>query len=150
MLLSDGIDQFVTAPYSHQQNGIAERTIRTIMVRARKMLFHFDIPREFWVEAVRHSNHIRNITHCNTINGTPNTVYSGQQPDFSSLRVWGCLAWARIPPEIRGKLDKQSKPLTYLGSDASRGGYRLWDSEQKLCSAEMCDLTSLSQLSALK
>ena len=39
-LESNGIMDVKTLPYMHQQNGIAERMMRTIMVIARSMLFH--------------------------------------------------------------------------------------------------------------
>jgi hypothetical protein len=41
--------QFTNA-YTPQQNGVAERRMRTIMVRVRALLFDGKLPRELWAE----------------------------------------------------------------------------------------------------
>ena len=51
-LKSHGIHHQKTVPYTPQQNGVAERANRTIVERARTMLYARDLDRELWAEAV--------------------------------------------------------------------------------------------------
>ena len=48
-----GIRRFLTAPYTPQQNGVAERKNRTILDMIRSMLKSKKMPKEFWVEVVQ-------------------------------------------------------------------------------------------------
>lgn len=47
-----GITHQKSAPYSPQQNGLAERMNRTIIEKVRCMLMDADITKQFWAEAV--------------------------------------------------------------------------------------------------
>ncbi|CAL9007503.1 unnamed protein product [Prunus brigantina] len=47
----NGIHRQLTAAYSPQQNGVAERKNRTIMNMVRSMLARMKVPKEFWPEA---------------------------------------------------------------------------------------------------
>jgi transposase InsO family protein len=49
---SNGIVRQLTAAYTPQQNGVAERKNRTIMNMVRCMLTEKLVPKEFWPEAV--------------------------------------------------------------------------------------------------
>jgi transposase InsO family protein len=55
-----GICRFFTAPYTPQQNGVAERKNRTILDMVRSMIKTKEIPKEFWAEAVRCAVYIQN------------------------------------------------------------------------------------------
>lgn len=48
----NGIKRQVTAAYTPQQNGVAERKNRTVMNMVRSMLSEKGIPKTFWPEAV--------------------------------------------------------------------------------------------------
>ncbi|GJZ22613.1 retrovirus-related pol polyprotein from transposon TNT 1-94 [Tanacetum coccineum] len=48
----NGIQRFLTAPYSPQQNGVVERKNRTILNMVRSMLKSKKMPKEFWAEVV--------------------------------------------------------------------------------------------------
>lgn len=56
----NGINRQLTAAYSPQQNGVAERKNRTIMNMVRNMLSGKDIPKTFWPEAVNWAAHVLN------------------------------------------------------------------------------------------
>ena len=49
-----------TLPYCPQQNGVAERLNRTIMERARSMLYQAKLPLEFWAEACSKAVYLHN------------------------------------------------------------------------------------------
>ncbi|GBP45809.1 Retrovirus-related Pol polyprotein from transposon TNT 1-94 [Eumeta japonica] len=50
----EGIVHELTAPYTPEQNGRAEREIRTIVESARSMLYARDLPLDLWAEAVNY------------------------------------------------------------------------------------------------
>ncbi|KAJ0412135.1 hypothetical protein ATCC90586_004055 [Pythium insidiosum] len=72
---AQGIVHQTSAPYSPQQNGLAERMNRTAMEMARSMLHHMQVDRQWWGEAVMTAVHV--------INRIPNTA----RPDQSPLEV---------------------------------------------------------------
>lgn len=51
-LRQNGIVWESTAPYTPQQNGVSEKTNRTLMNMVRAMLNESSVPLEFWAEAV--------------------------------------------------------------------------------------------------
>ena len=69
---SQVISRHLTAAYTPQQNGVAERKNRTIMNYVRSMLNEKQVPKALWLEAVRWCVHIQN--RCPTVaveNKTP-------------------------------------------------------------------------------
>ncbi|MCR9067182.1 MAG: hypothetical protein NXI00_24665 [Cytophagales bacterium] len=99
LLKTSGVTHIITTPYSPQQNGIAERLNRTLMVKARSMLFQHRLPLEFWAEAVNTANFLRNYSVCSTTEKTPFELLYGRKPDYSILKIFGCIAWVRVPKE---------------------------------------------------
>ncbi|GJR47637.1 retrovirus-related pol polyprotein from transposon TNT 1-94 [Tanacetum coccineum] len=55
-----GIRRFLTASYSPQPNGVAERKNRIILDMVRSMLKSKHIPKEFWAEAVQCTIYVQN------------------------------------------------------------------------------------------
>ena len=56
----NGIKRQLTAAYTPQQNGVAERKNQTIMNMVRCMLTDKNVPKEFWPEAVNWAVHLLN------------------------------------------------------------------------------------------
>lgn len=59
-LTMKGIGVYRAAPYTPEQNGVAERTNRTVLDMARSMLRHAGMSAQFWGEAVATATDIRN------------------------------------------------------------------------------------------
>ena len=72
-----GITHELSAPYTHQQNGVVERKNRTLVAMARTMLDEYKTPRRFWIEAID--------TECHIINRVIFTNSSRRLPMNSSL-----------------------------------------------------------------
>lgn len=101
---SYGIVQQTSAPYSPQQNGLAERMNRTIVEMARSMVHYMGLDLEWWGEAVNAAVY--------TINRLPNTartsvspfeVFYGKRPDLSHLRVFGSRGFVHVEKVKRSK-----------------------------------------------
>ena len=117
-----------SAPYNKAQNGIIERLNRTLMVKARSMLFSGAHDKKWWGEAVASANFIRNHLYCKPIKCSPSEIWFGYQKYevarvLKKLRVWGCLCYVRTPKTLRKKLDKQSTPMMLIGYAFNEGGY---------------------------
>jgi transposase InsO family protein len=56
----NGIERQLTSAYTPQQNGIAERTNRSVMDMVRSMMAGKDIPKEFWPEVVNWAIYVLN------------------------------------------------------------------------------------------
>ena len=48
-----GIKREYSAPYTQSQNGVSERSWRTLMEKARSMLFDSGLPNNFWGQAIQ-------------------------------------------------------------------------------------------------
>ena len=124
---AEGIVHEFTAPYTHQQVGVAERSHRTIIEHSRCMLKDAGLPGEFWAEAVSTACYLRNVSasHCHP-DKTPFEIWTGRHPDVAHLRPFRCTAYMKVPDETRQKLDSKSLACTLLGYFPGRM-YRLWD-----------------------
>ena len=113
-----GIKRFLTAPYSPQQNGVAERKNRTILDMVWPMLKCKNMPKEFWVEAVQCAVYVQNrCPHAKLEDQTPQEAWSGYKPTVSHLKVFGSVAYAHVPDQRRTKLDDKSKKYVFIGYD---------------------------------
>lgn len=121
----NGIVHQKSCPYTPQQNGLAERYNRTIVERARCMLFDANLPRSFWGEAILTAVKIMNSTLNTAIKAIPSEVWYGKDVDLSSFRVFGCKAMAKIPDVQRKKFDKKSIECIFVGYAENQKGYRL-------------------------
>jgi hypothetical protein len=121
-----GIQRQTSAPYSPQQNGVAERANRTIMECARSMILAQGLGLEFWGEAVNTAVYIKNRCPTKALHSkTPQEAWSGRKPDVSHLRVFGCKAFAHVLDEKRTKLESKSMPCVFLGYYKGTKAYRL-------------------------
>ena len=110
-----GIFRQLTAAYSAQQNGVAERKNRTLVEAARCMLKDANIGSRFWAKAVHTVAYLQNRSPTKALDGkTPEEVYSGYKPNVSHLRVFGCEAYAHVPKERRQSLMTNLKSVSSL------------------------------------
>ncbi|PRQ42077.1 putative RNA-directed DNA polymerase [Rosa chinensis] len=123
-----GISRQLTAAYTPQQNGVAERKNRTIMNMVRSMLSEKQVPKVFWPEAVNWSIHILNRSPTLAVKDmTPEEAWSGIKPAVHYFRVFGCIAHVHIPEAKRKKLDDKSYKCVLLGVSKESKAYRLYD-----------------------
>jgi transposase InsO family protein len=118
-----GIIHEVTAPYTPQHNGLAERRNRTLLNMARCMLKSKELPKKLWGEAVNTAAYVLNMCPTKRLkDSTPEELWTGHKPSVKHLRIFGSLCFRHIPDEKRKKLDDKSEQLILVGYDAT-GAY---------------------------
>jgi len=129
-------------PYAHYQNGIAERTNRTIRERAAsivqetsisgqvskiisekgtELLRISSVPENLWPEAIQHAVWLKNRTPARALRKkdakTPYEALKGDKPTLTRERIWGSRAYVTYPPELRNtaEMTKLHSPRGWLG-----------------------------------
>uniref|UniRef100_A0A2N9GIX8 Integrase catalytic domain-containing protein n=1 Tax=Fagus sylvatica TaxID=28930 RepID=A0A2N9GIX8_FAGSY len=129
---TNGISRQLTAAYTPQQNGVAERKNRTIMNMVRSMLSEKQIPKNFWPEAVNWTAHVLNRSPTLAVKDmTPEEAWSGIKPNVDYFRVFGCIGHVHVSDSKRKKLDDKSFQCVLLGMSEESKAYRLYDPASK-------------------
>ncbi|GJX49056.1 ribonuclease H-like domain-containing protein, partial [Tanacetum coccineum] len=109
-----------------QQNGKSERMVRTLNNIIQTLLFQAKLPPTYWVEALHMAVHILNILPSTAINNEVSfTRLFGTSPDYSLLRIFGCLCYPHLYPNH--KLETRATLSLFLGHTSNHRGYRCLD-----------------------
>ena len=85
-----------SAPYAHEQNGLAEIFNRTLLNKIRALLIESGLPNSYWAEAANTATFIYNRTpHSSKNFVTPYELKYNEKPDISSLKIWGSMAYKK-------------------------------------------------------
>jgi transposase InsO family protein len=123
---SEGIRHEFTAPYTPEQNGRAEREIRTIVESARSMLYTRDVPLNLWADAINCAVYLLNRTSSSqTPYISPFELWYGVKPSLGHVRVFGCEGFVHVPDQVRSKLEKKSNKMMLVGYE--HNNYRMYD-----------------------
>ncbi|KAG9450495.1 hypothetical protein H6P81_010460 [Aristolochia fimbriata] len=124
----NGILHQLTASYTPQQNGVAERKNRTIMNMARSMMKGKTLPKVYWAEAVDCAVYLLNRCPTKSVKfRTPIEAWSGSKPAVGHLKIFGCIAYAHIPEQRRKKLDDRGEKCIFVGYDSKTKAYKLYN-----------------------
>ncbi|KAL0882308.1 hypothetical protein ABMA27_000825 [Loxostege sticticalis] len=120
-----GIIHQTTTPYSPEQNGAAERMNRTLVERAKCMLLNANLPKHYWAEAIHTAAYTINRSPTRSLSfKTPEEMWSGQKPNVSHMRTFGCDAMVHLPKEKRKKWDSKAQKMIFIGYCENSKGYR--------------------------
>jgi transposase InsO family protein len=123
-----GIRQQTTPAYTPQLNGVAERKNRMILDMARSLLKAKKLPKQYWAEAVSCAVYLLNCCPTRSLQVvTPEEAWSGHKPSVTHVRVFSCVAFAKIPDARRTKLDDKSEKCIFVGYGDRRMGYKLYN-----------------------
>ncbi|KAJ5267498.1 hypothetical protein N7478_010306 [Penicillium angulare] len=115
-LESQGVEFDTSPPYCKGQNGLAERTNRTIRERINTLLSDANLPPSWWIELVDTVVYLKLRAPASILRKkTPYGIIYGKPPSLLHLRRIGSRAWVLIPKEHRAKLGPRSSECRLLG-----------------------------------
>ncbi|CAI5468758.1 unnamed protein product [Closterium sp. Yama58-4] len=87
-LAQKGIEHHISLPYAHQQQGVAERTNRTLMTKVRALMKQSKLPPIYWTYSMHHAMRVHNLLSTTAITGnlSPHVKWTGTKGDTSMLR----------------------------------------------------------------
>ena len=118
-----------SVPYAPPQNAQAERIWGILLKPVRALLAQSRVDDAFWSFAIRHVCQCHNVlpSYAQPDMRTPYEALTGEKPDVSRFKVWGCLAWYLAPDhEHESKLSPRAWPAIHLGFDPYRNGYLVY------------------------
>lgn len=132
-LLKEGIIHQKTNAYTPEQNGVCERANKTVVEKARCLLFDAKLEKKFWAEASNTAVYLKNRSVTSTLgNKTPYEAWYKKKPDLSHIRVFGSPVMVHIPKEKRLKWDKKARMHILVGFSETVKGYRVYDHEKNI------------------
>jgi hypothetical protein len=106
---------------------VAERKNWTIMDMAQRMLKEKHISNEYWGDAVLCSIFILNRCPTKTVrNRVSQEAWDGKPCNVSHLRIFGSIAFAHVPTEMRRRLDDRSERCIFVGYSEESREYKLY------------------------
>ena len=122
-----------TLPIQNRDLAPKDHSLHTHAERVTTMLQHSELKLEFWTEALQTIVNLINLSPSKAIRlEVPQALWSGKEPTYDRLRVFGCEAYTFVPREKRTKLAPHATKCIFLGYGTDgEFGYRLWDPENR-------------------
>jgi hypothetical protein len=123
-----GIKNEVSATYTPQQNGVAERDNRTLITLARIMIDDYNTPERFWAEAVSTACYASNkLFPHRQLEKTPYELLNGKKSYVSFFRVFGCKCYIYKKCHHLGKFQRRCDIGFLLGYSSKFKTYRVFN-----------------------
>ena len=105
---------------------------RTLVEMARCLLTQAGLENRFWGEAINTAAYLRNRAPSAALkSSTPFEIFTGNKPDLSNLRVFGCIAYVHILKKNRSKMDGKASKCILVGYASEQKTWRLINLENK-------------------
>jgi hypothetical protein len=117
-----------TSPYSPFQNGIAERSNRTVFELSSTLMTDANTPLYLWEYAVSTVIHTLNLLPNKALNliSTPFIELFHRPADVSHLRIFGCPAYTLLQEHERPVIGVRSVKCTFVGYDEHSLSYLVY------------------------
>jgi hypothetical protein len=90
------------------------------------MLSYSTLPISLWMEALKTATHILNKVPSKSVPTTPYELWTGREPSLTNMRVWGCLAEAKVFNPNIWKLDPKTVSCHFISYTEKSKGYRFY------------------------
>ncbi|GKC30587.1 putative ribonuclease H-like domain-containing protein, partial [Tanacetum coccineum] len=111
-----------------QQNGVAERRIRTLIEAARTLLADSKLPTTFWSELVNTACYVQNrVLVVKPHNKTPYELFRGRTPALSFMRPFGCHVTILNTLDYLGKFDGKSDEGFFIGYSMNSKAFKVYN-----------------------
>ena len=118
--------QQTSPPYTHTGNAIAERFWKTLWNKIRASMMTANLDAKYWPLAAAHCEYVYNRTpHTFLDMGFPIEKVTGRAPDLSSLRVFGCTAFAHVDETLRTKQEDRGVAGVYVGHEHNSASVKI-------------------------
>ncbi|KAK1683797.1 hypothetical protein QYE76_044645 [Lolium multiflorum] len=132
-LSDEGIRHQYSAAYTPQQNGVAERKNRTLLDMARSMMAEYKSRYNFWAEAISTACHSSNRLYLRKgLNKTPYEILTGNKPNISYFKVFGCKCFYKIKGVRLSKFAPKALEVIFVGYGAESHTCRVFDISSKI------------------
>ncbi|MCH93963.1 retrovirus-related pol polyprotein from transposon tnt 1-94, partial [Trifolium medium] len=132
-LTDQGIIHRLTCPHTHHQNGLVERKHRHLVETGLTLLSQAQLPMKFWDHAfVTAAFLINRIPTPVLHNKSPYFVLLNKQPDYKSLKIFGCACFPFLRPYHSIKLAYRSQECVFLGYSSTYKGYKCLSPEGRV------------------
>jgi hypothetical protein len=127
-LSAHGVALRLSCPYTSEQNGKVEQTLRTLNDCLRTLLIHSGVSTSFWAEALSTATRLVNRWPCHFT--TAKMLFEllfGIPPTYDELCVFGSLCFPNTMATTTHKLMPRSVPCAFIGYTTDHRGYRCYD-----------------------
>src|SRR4051812_41211464 len=127
-LSTRGISYRTTPPHTLEHNGISERRHCHIVKIGLSLLTHASMLVTYWTYAFPTAIYLINCLPIPTLQfSSPLKKLFTSTPNYTKLRVFGCLCYPWLHPYSQHKLDSRSTPCISLGSSPRHSAYNYHD-----------------------
>ncbi|KAL5825479.1 hypothetical protein ACOSQ3_021542 [Xanthoceras sorbifolium] len=124
-LKSLGIVHRFSCPYTHQQNGVAERKHHHIVETGLTLLAHASLPLKFWCEAFLAVTLLINNLPTPVLHGkSPFECICHKPPNYFYLKVFGCACFPYLHPYSKTKFGYHISKCIFIGYSPQHKCYK--------------------------
>jgi hypothetical protein len=128
------------APYTPQQNRVAERKNMTLIKSIRTMLDEYKTSDRFWAEAINTACHAINRLYLHQfLKKTPYEILTGNKPNVSYFRVFGSKCYTLLKRSKSSKFAPKVYEGFMLGYDSNSHAYCVFNKDSG-CVETTCDM----------
>ena len=127
VLDEQGCEFRTSAPYTPQQNGLSEKTNRTIVELTRTLMSSKEIPTSLWSETANCVVTLMNIVYTSQNTGiTPYEAFYEQKPHLARIQPYGSKCFLLNHDPQRKKWDMKGIEAKLIGYEERMEAYRVW------------------------